>query len=46
MALKDGADLLVIGRPIRQATNPAQACSLILKEMAQALSESDQTTLS
>jgi orotidine-5'-phosphate decarboxylase len=33
-AVKDGADFLVIGRPIRDAANPVEAARLIAKEIA------------
>lgn len=36
-ALKAGASYLVVGRPITQATDPAEAAEAILKEMAAAL---------
>jgi orotidine-5'-phosphate decarboxylase len=36
-ALQDGASYLVVGRPITQASDPAQAASAILEEMAAAL---------
>ncbi len=36
-AVRDGADLLVIGRPVTQADDPAAAASAIAAEVAQAL---------
>lgn len=36
-ALKDGSSLLVIGRPIRDAADPAAAARSILQEMSQAV---------
>ena len=39
-AIRSGADYLVIGRPISAADNPAEAASLILAEMQDALQES------
>ena len=37
MAIADGADYLVVGRPITQAPDPAAAAQAILDEMAAAL---------
>jgi orotidine-5'-phosphate decarboxylase len=36
-AIRNGASYLVVGRPITQAPNPAQAAEAILSEMAEAL---------
>ena len=38
-ALRNGASYLVVGRPITQATDPAQAAEAILSEMAGALQD-------
>ena len=39
-ALADGADLLVVGRPIRDADDPGRAADAVVEEMAAALSAS------
>ena len=36
-AISEGADYLVVGRPIREAADPASAASLIVEEIADAL---------
>ena len=38
-AVKNGSDYLVIGRPIRDAKDPAAAARMILTEIEQALTE-------
>ena len=41
-AIRDGASLLVVGRPITRAADPAQAAEAILKEIGSALPRSDE----
>ena len=38
-AIRSGADMLVVGRPITRASDPAQAAEAILTEIARALTE-------
>jgi orotidine-5'-phosphate decarboxylase len=38
-AILDGADLLVVGRPIREASDPAAAANAVVAEITQALGE-------
>lgn len=38
VAIREGADLLVVGRPIRNAADPVRAANLLVEEIASALS--------
>ncbi|MFO7568222.1 MAG: orotidine 5'-phosphate decarboxylase / HUMPS family protein, partial [Smithellaceae bacterium] len=40
-AIKAGADYIVVGRPIRSAAQPVEACRQIVSEIAAALSVRD-----
>ncbi|MDR3134609.1 MAG: orotidine-5'-phosphate decarboxylase [Deltaproteobacteria bacterium] len=41
-AIAMGSDLLVIGRPIREAKDPVEACDRVLEEIAQGLKKRDK----
>jgi orotidine-5'-phosphate decarboxylase len=40
-AVKTGADYIVVGRPIRMAQNPLEACRVLVQEIAQGLAARD-----
>jgi orotidine-5'-phosphate decarboxylase len=42
-AIKAGADYIVVGRPIRQAKDPLEACRRIVREIAEGLAERKRT---
>jgi orotidine-5'-phosphate decarboxylase len=43
-AIKDGADYIVVGRPIRAATDPAEAAFMVVEEIQRGLEDRNQVT--